>query len=54
MAYTIKYQKQAVEDAKKLFADEPKAFQKLFNLPLHPVMNDFTAELAKLHELTYY
>lgn len=32
MAYTIRYQKQAVEDAKKLMADEPKAFQKLLKL----------------------
>ena len=32
MAYTIKYQKQAVEDAKRLMTDEPKAFQKLLKL----------------------
>lgn len=32
MAYTIKYQKQAVEDAKKLRSEEPKAFQKLVKL----------------------
>ena len=32
MAYTIRYQKQAVEDAKRLMADEPKAFQKLLKL----------------------
>ena len=32
MAYTIRYQKQAVEDAKKLQSEEPKSFQKLLKL----------------------
>lgn len=32
MAYTIKYKKQAIEDAKKLKDEEPKAFQKLLKL----------------------
>ena len=32
MAYTIRYQKQAVEDAKKLQTEEPKSFQKLLKL----------------------
>ncbi len=32
MAYTIKYLKQAIEDAKKLKNEEPKAFQKLLKL----------------------
>ena len=29
MEYTLKYQKQAIEDAKNLQAEEPKAFMKL-------------------------
>ncbi|MEE1121276.1 MAG: Txe/YoeB family addiction module toxin [Prevotella sp.] len=32
MAYTIKYLRQAIEDAKKLKNEEPKAFQKLLKL----------------------
>ena len=32
MAYTIIYQRQAVEDAKKLKKEEPQAFQKLLRL----------------------
>ena len=32
MAYTIRYKKQAIEDAKKLRDEEPKAFQKLLKL----------------------
>ena len=32
MAYTIRYMKQAIEDARKLKAEEPKAFQKLLKL----------------------
>lgn len=32
MSYTIIYQKQAIEDAKKLKKEEPKAFQKLLKL----------------------
>lgn len=32
MAYKIKYQKQAIEDAKKLKQEEPKAFEKLLKL----------------------
>lgn len=32
MAYTIRYKKQAVEDARKLKNEEPKAFQKLLKL----------------------
>lgn len=32
MAYTIKYQKQAIDDAKKLQAEEPKSFLKLLKL----------------------
>ena len=32
MAYTIRYQQQAIEDAKKLKSEEPKAFQKLLKL----------------------
>lgn len=32
MAYKIKYQKQAIEDAKKLKQEEPKAFDKLLKL----------------------
>ena len=32
MAYKIKYQKQAIEDAKKLKQEEPKAFEKLQKL----------------------
>ena len=32
MAYTIKYQKQAVLDAAKLRKDDPKAFRKLMKL----------------------
>lgn len=32
MAYTIKYQKQAIEDAKRLQKDEPNAFRKLLKL----------------------
>ena len=32
MAYTIRYQKQAIEDAKKLKKEEPKAFEKLLKL----------------------
>jgi len=32
MAYTIIYQKQAIEDAQKLKSEEPKAFQKLLKL----------------------
>ena len=32
MAYKIKYQKQAIEDAKKLRQEEPKAFDKLLKL----------------------
>ena len=32
MAYSIIYQRQAVEDAKKLKNDEPKAFKKLLKL----------------------
>ena len=34
MEYKIKYQKQAIEDAKKLKAEEPKAFKKLLKLEL--------------------
>jgi len=32
MAFTIIYQRQAVEDARKLKSEEPKAFQKLLKL----------------------
>lgn len=32
MAYSITYKKQAIEDAKKLMNEEPKAFQKLLKL----------------------
>ena len=32
MAYKIRYQKQAIEDAKKLKKEEPKAFEKLLKL----------------------
>ena len=32
MAYSIRYQKQAIEDAKRLRREEPKAFQKLLKL----------------------
>ena len=32
MAYTIKYQQQAINDAKRLKSEEPKAFQKLLKL----------------------
>ena len=32
MAYTIKYKKQAIEDAKRLQAEEPKSFIKLLKL----------------------
>ena len=32
MAYSIRYQKQAIEDAKKLKREEPKAFEKLLKL----------------------
>ena len=32
MAYTIIYQRQAVEDAKRLRKEEPQAFQKLLKL----------------------
>lgn len=32
MSYTIIYQKQAIEDAKRLKKEEPKAFQKLLKL----------------------
>lgn len=32
MAYTIKYKKQAIEDAKWLKNEEPKAFEKLLKL----------------------
>ena len=34
MAYRIKYTKQAIEDARKLKSEEPKAFQKLLKLEL--------------------
>ena len=34
MAYSIKYTKQAIEDARKLKNEEPKAFQKLLKLEL--------------------
>ena len=34
MAYSIKYTKQAIEDARKLRNEEPKAFQKLLKLEL--------------------
>ena len=32
MAFKIRYQKQAIEDAKKLKQEEPKAFDKLLKL----------------------
>ena len=32
MPYKIRYKKQAIEDAKKLKDEEPKAFQKLLKL----------------------
>lgn len=32
MAYKIRYQRQAIEDAKKLKLEEPKAFDKLLKL----------------------
>ncbi|MBR2203306.1 MAG: Txe/YoeB family addiction module toxin [Prevotella sp.] len=32
MAYKIKYQRQAIEDAKRLKQEEPKAFEKLLKL----------------------
>ncbi|MBR3521527.1 MAG: Txe/YoeB family addiction module toxin [Prevotella sp.] len=32
MAYKIRYQRQAIEDAKKLKQEEPKAFDKLLKL----------------------
>ena len=34
MAYSIKYTKQAIVDAKKLKSEEPKAFQKLLKLEI--------------------
>jgi mRNA-degrading endonuclease RelE of RelBE toxin-antitoxin system len=32
MAYKIRYQRQAIEDAKRLKQEEPKAFEKLLKL----------------------
>ena len=53
MAYTIRYKKQAIEDAKKLRAEEPKAFQKLLKLEAelreHPRTGTGKPELLSLN-----